>query len=52
MCFVRFSCQGKPKKGSDIDLAIVGDERKVSYYLNEETNLPYFFDVINLEKDQ
>jgi len=42
--------KGNYKKGSDVDLAIVGDERKASYYLNEETNLPYFFDVINLSK--
>ena len=42
--------KGNYKKGSDIDLAIVGNERKFSYYLNEETNLPYFFDVVNLEK--
>ena len=34
--------KGNYKKGSDIDLAIVGNERKFSYYLNEETNLPYF----------
>jgi len=37
-------------KKSDIDIAIIGDERKVSYLLNEETFLPYFFDIINLEK--
>ena len=34
--------KGNYKKGSDIDLAIVGNERKFSYYLNEETNLPHF----------
>ena len=42
--------KGNYKKGSDVDLAIIGDERKFSYYLNEETNLPYFFDVVNLKK--
>jgi len=42
--------KGNFKKGSDIDLAIIGDERKISYILNEETFLPYFFDVINLDK--
>jgi predicted nucleotidyltransferase len=42
--------KGNYKKGSDVDLAIVGDERKFSYYLNEETVLPYFFDIVNLEK--
>ena len=38
------------KNGSDIDLAIDGDEKLAHYLLNEETNLPYFFDVINLSK--
>ena len=42
--------KGNFKKGSDIDLAIIGDERKISYILNEETFLPYFFDVVNLDK--
>ena len=42
--------KGNYKKGSDIDIAIIGDEREVSYLLNEETFLPYFFDVVNLEK--
>jgi len=38
------------KNGSDINLAIIGNEKKISYYLYEETNLPYFFDIVNLEK--
>ncbi len=42
--------KGDYRKGSDVDLAIDGDERRVSYLLNEETNLPYRFDVINLHK--
>jgi len=42
--------KGDYRQGSDVDLAIVGDERWVSYMLNEETPLPYFFDVIHLEK--
>jgi len=42
--------KGNYKKGSDVDIAIVGDEQKVSRILNEECNLPYFFDVINIEK--
>ena len=42
--------KGNHKRGSDVDLAIVGDECKVAYWLNEEINLPYFFDVINLHK--
>jgi predicted nucleotidyltransferase len=40
--------KGNYKKGSDVNLAIIGDEKKAAYLLNEETNLPYFFDVINL----
>jgi len=42
--------KGNYKKGSDIDIAINGDERKIRYILNEETFLPYFFDIVNLEK--
>jgi len=42
--------KGNYKKGSDIDIAIIGNERKLAYQLNEEGNLPYFFDVINLKK--
>ena len=38
------------KKGSDIDIAIIGDERHISYLLNEESSLPYYFDVVNIEK--
>ncbi len=44
---------GNYKKGSDVDLAIVGEEvdrkiiRRLSDDLNEEYPLPYFFDVIN-----
>lgn len=42
--------KGCANKGSDVDIAIIGDEAKMMYMLNEETTLPYFFDVINLEK--
>ena len=41
---------GNFKKGSDVDIAVIGDDRKLSYCLNEQSNLPYFFDVVNLEK--
>ena len=44
--------KGNYKKGSDVDIAIIGDERKVAYCLNEESNLAYFFDIVNLEKIQ
>ena len=43
---------GNHKKGSDVDLALVGKEvthkvlRKVHEDLNEELPLPYFFDVL------
>ena len=40
--------KGTHKKGSDVDLAVSSSENKISYILNEETKLPYFFDVINL----
>ena len=42
--------KGTHQKGSDVDLAIDGDAKKAHYLLNEETNLPYFFDVLNLSK--
>ena len=42
--------KGTHQRGSDVDLAIEGDEKKAYYLLNEETNLPYFFDVLNLSK--
>ncbi|WP_198246790.1 nucleotidyltransferase domain-containing protein [methane-oxidizing endosymbiont of Gigantopelta aegis] len=41
--------KGNFKKGSDVDIAVLGDDRKLAYCLNEESNLPYFFDVVNLE---
>ncbi|MCC5912488.1 MAG: nucleotidyltransferase domain-containing protein, partial [Clostridiaceae bacterium] len=43
---------GNYKKGSDVDLAIVGENidrkilRRISDDLNEEYPLPYFFDVV------
>ena len=41
--------KGTHKTGSDVDIAVFGDEKKIAEILNEETNLPYFFDVINME---
>lgn len=40
------------KEGSDVDLALKGDIdldilAKVKYILEEETNIPYFFDIID-----
>ena len=43
--------KGNYKKGSDVDLAIQGKEvtdnicSRLHWFLNEETTLPYFFDV-------
>lgn len=41
--------KGNYKVGSDIDIAIEGDANRVSYALNEESNLAYFFDVVNIK---
>ncbi|MFT4930125.1 MAG: putative nucleotidyltransferase [Phenylobacterium sp.] len=49
--------KGTWKRGSDIDLAISGDYvdysvvNSLNYHLNEETVLPYYFDVILLNQD-
>ena len=42
---------GNYKKGSDIDLVLLGNIEpsilnKVKFLLNEETPLPYFFDIV------
>ena len=48
--------KGNYKTGSDIDLAIKGTEinhetvASLSFMLNEELALPYFFDIIHYEK--
>ena len=45
--------KGNYKSGSDVDIAIKGENlnleliTKISFILNEETNLPYKFDVLN-----
>lgn len=44
---------GRHRTGSDVDIALKGEKLtlgtvgKISYELNEETNLPYMFDVLN-----
>lgn len=44
---------GNFKTGSDVDIALFGEKvdkktvRRLSYELNEEYPLPYFFDVVN-----
>ncbi len=42
--------KGSHNRGSDVDLAVIGDEKRANYVLNEETNMPYFFDVVNIKK--
>lgn len=48
--------RGSHQKASDIDLAIKGKNidldtlAKLKYTLEEETNLPYFFDVVIYDK--
>ena len=48
--------RGTHKKASDVDLAIKGTNidldtlAKLTYTLEEETNLPYFFDVVMYDK--
>lgn len=45
---------GRHSQGSDIDLAIIGNKltsaimARLSEYLNEETNMPYRFDLLRL----
>lgn len=47
--------KGNFKAGSDVDLALFGDTidtettLKLSYLLNEETNMPYQFDILNYQ---
>jgi len=48
--------KGNYKPGSDVDIAIKGTDvnhrtvSDLSFILNEELSLPYYFDVINYEK--
>ena len=42
---------GNFKQGSDVDLALIGTIdsttlARLKYHLNEETTLPYFFDIV------
>ncbi len=43
---------GRERRGSDVDIALKGKNldpivSKVSYKLNQETFLPYYFDILN-----
>ena len=46
---------GNYKKGSDVDIAVKGRNlddamiRAIAFELNEETQIPYFFDVLHYE---
>ncbi len=42
--------KGNYKTTSDVDLAVDSNEAQISYFLNEESNIPYYFDVININK--
>jgi len=45
--------KGNYREGSDVDLALKGESLNfekvshISYLLNEETNMPYHFDLVN-----
>jgi len=47
--------KGNFKPGSDIDIALLGEGitpkilQKIAYQLNEETTMPYFFDLVHYE---
>lgn len=47
--------KGNFKNGSDVDIAIIGEEinfylvNQISYKLNEETRMPYKFDILNYQ---
>lgn len=48
---------GNYTKGSDIDIALRGDVNfemisRINFLLNEETNMPYHFDVLNINELQ
>ena len=42
--------KGNYSVGSDVDLAVIGNEKELSDALNEESHLVYYFDIVNLEK--
>lgn len=50
--------KGNYQNGSDVDIAIFGEnlnpetDFQVSFHLNEETNMPYKFDILNFNKIQ
>jgi predicted nucleotidyltransferase len=41
--------KGDYRPGSDIDIAVDRHASRAAYLLNEETTLPYYFDIIELD---
>jgi predicted nucleotidyltransferase len=56
-CFIFGSrAKGTFRKGSDVDLALSGnltekEAKKIHYQLNEETTMPYFFDIVIVDEN-
>ena len=54
-CIFGSRAKGNFKPGSDIDIALFGEAmsyqilKKATYQLNEETTMPYFFDLVHYE---
>lgn len=54
-CIFGSRAKGNFKSGSDIDIAIFGGKisyktlKEVTYQLNEETTIPYFFDLVHYD---
>ena len=54
-CVFGSRAKGNFKLGSDIDIALFGEGitpkilQKMAYQLNEETTMPYFFDLVHYE---
>jgi len=54
-CVFGSRAKGNFKSGSDIDIALFGGGisykilKEVTYQLNEETTIPYFFDLVHYE---
>jgi predicted nucleotidyltransferase len=52
-CIFGSRAKGNFKNGSDVDIALKGDLlnfeviNQISYWLNEESSMPYKFDVLN-----
>ena len=55
VCIFGSRAKGTYKPGSDIDIALFGEKissntlREVIHQLNEETTMPYFFDIVRYD---